>query len=96
MATPDQPIVFISESRVLPGKAEGLRAFLEQGSKQLEAVKPQTLGFLAYLDETAMTLTIVHVFADAAGFDAHVAGADRRSAAAEEFIEAVAASASRA
>jgi hypothetical protein len=34
-----------------------------------------------------MTLTIVHVFADAAGFAAHVEGAGRRSDAASEFIE---------
>ncbi|HEX2370137.1 MAG TPA: hypothetical protein VHM94_12980 [Acidimicrobiia bacterium] len=37
-----------------------------------------------------MTLTIVHVFTDAAGFTAQVVGADHRSDAAAEFIETAA------
>jgi hypothetical protein len=59
------------------------------GSPQLDANKPQTLAFLAYLDEAETTLTIVHVFANAAGFAAHVEGAGDRSDAASEFIESV-------
>lgn len=37
-----------------------------------------------------MTLTILHVFANAAGFAAHVEGADDRSDAAATFIEPLA------
>ena len=44
------------------------------------------MGFLPYLDSTGERLTIVHVFEDAAAFDAHLAGADDRSTAAYEFI----------
>lgn len=90
MAGTDGPIVFISESRVRPGMADAVRTFLDKGAQQLAAAKPQTLAFLAYLDEAATTLTIVHVFADAGGFAAHVEGADTRSAAADELIETLA------
>ena len=90
MVRGDDPIVFITESRVRPGMADAVRAFLDRGSQELAAIKPQTLAFLAYLDDAATTLTIVHVFADAGGFAAHVEGADTRSAAAGELIETLA------
>ena len=70
--TADGPIVFISRSRIRPGKLDGLRSFL------------------AFVDESSMTLTIVHLFANTAGFAAHVEGADDRSAAAATFIEPLA------
>ena len=79
-------IVFISRNRVLPGKLDGLRAFLAAGAPMLEAAKPRTLAFLPYLDAEGEQLSIVHVFADAAAFDLHLAGSSDRSAAAHEFI----------
>src|SRR5215203_2296403 len=79
-------IVFISRNRVLPGRLEGVRSMLATGATALEAVKPRTLAFLPYLDEAGERLTIVHVFADAAAFDLHLAGSDDRSAAAYELI----------
>lgn len=79
-------IVFISRNRVLPGMLDGVRAFLAAGSPMIESSKPRTLAFLPYLDEAGEELTIVHVFADADAFDAHLAGADERSSAAYEFI----------
>jgi hypothetical protein len=89
MAT-DGPIVFISQSRIRPGQLAGLRSFLAVGVPALEAAKPKTLAFLAYVDEASMTLAIIHQFANAAGFAAHVEGADDRSDAAEAFIEPLA------
>jgi hypothetical protein len=74
MAT-DDPIVFISQSRIRPGQLAGLRSFLAVGVPALEAAKPKTLAFLAYVDEASMTLTIIHQFANAAGFAAHDAAA---------------------
>jgi hypothetical protein len=82
-----EPILFTSRSRVRPGKVEGLRAFLAQGLPAIQASKPQTLAMLCYLDSTAETLTIHHLFADAAGFTAHLEGVAERSAGADEFIE---------
>jgi hypothetical protein len=86
----DSPIVFISHSRIRAGQLAGLRSFLAVGVPDLEAAKPKTLAFLAYVDEASMTLTIVHQFADTAGFAAHVEGAEDRSDAAAAFIEPLA------
>ena len=88
--TADGPIVFISRSRIRPGKLDGLRSFLAAGVSALEEAKPRTVAFLAFVDESSMTLTIVHLFANATGFAAHVEGADDRSAAAAIFIEPLA------
>ena len=79
-------IVFISRNRVLPGKLEALRAFLDTGASMLEEAKPRTLAFLPYLDGEGERLSIVHFFADATAFDVHLAGAGDRSAAAYELI----------
>ena len=81
------PIVFISHSRVREGQLSGLKRFMAEGTKLLDAAKPRTLVFLAYLDETESELTIVHAFADAESMDAHMEGVVARSAAASEFIE---------
>jgi len=89
MAT-DGPIVFISQNHIRPGQLAGLRSFLAVGVPALQAAKPNTLAFLAYVDEASMTLTIIHQFANAAGFAAHVQRADDRSDAAAAFIEPLA------
>jgi len=89
MAT-DGPIVFISHSRIRPGRLADLRSFLAVGVPALEAAKPKTLAFLAYVDQASMTLTIIHQFANTAGFAAHVEGANDRTDAAAAFIEPLA------
>jgi hypothetical protein len=83
------PILFTSRSRVRPGKLEGLVAFLRAGLPAIQASKPQTLAMLSYLDDASETLTIHHLFADAAGFAAHLQGVAERSAGADEFIETI-------
>ena len=50
--TADGPIVFISRSRIRPGKLDGLRSFLATGVAALEVAKPRTVAFLAYVDES--------------------------------------------
>jgi hypothetical protein len=87
VAAMTSPIVFISHSRVREGQLSGLKRFMAEGTKLLDAAKPRTLVFLAYLDETESELTIVHAFADAESMDAHMEGVVERSAAASEFIE---------
>jgi hypothetical protein len=81
------PIVFISHNRVREGQLGGLRRFMAEGTKVLEAEKPRTVVFLAYLDDTEAELTIVHAFADADSMDAHMEGVVERSAASFDFIE---------
>jgi hypothetical protein len=88
--TADSPVVFISHSRIRPGQLDGLRSFLTVGVPALEAAKPRTAAFLAYVDEASMMLTIVHLFTNASDFAAHVEGADERSDTAATFIEPVA------
>lgn len=90
MSVQAEPIVFISHSHVKPGKLEPLHAFLLEGTAALQAGKPKTRAFLAYLDDQETTLTIVHVFGDPAAMAAHIEGADERSQAASEFIETTA------
>ena len=90
MSIPNEPIVFISRSRVKPGKVEALRAFLRDGAQGLASSKPRTRAFLAYLDGDSTTLTIVHLFGDAESMAAHLEGVDQRSEVASEFIETVA------
>ena len=85
----DGPIVFISRNRVRPGQLDGLRWFLAVAVPALEAAKPRTLAFLAYVNEATMTLTVVHVFVNAADFAAHVEGADDRSDAVRAFIDPI-------
>ena len=87
MATPSGPVVFISHSRVREGKLEELRRFLRTGAPLLEAGKPRTQAFLAYLDVDAETLSIVHVFPDADAMATHIEGAAERTEASSEFIE---------
>ena len=83
-----EPIVFISRSRVKPGRLDDLRALTREGGKRLEAEKPRTLAFLPYIGADG-DVTIVHVFADAEAFDLHVEGAAERSRGAYELIDPI-------
>jgi len=81
-----EPIVFISHFRVNEGKLEGFRRFFRDGAPLIDAQKPRTVAFLAYADDTAGRVAVVHVFPDAEAMTRHFEGADERSAAAYEFI----------
>ena len=81
------PIVFVSHSRVKDGQLEGFRGFLREGARALEAEKPGTVVFLAYLDASGTEASIVHAFPDADAMDAHLQGVGERSGAADAFIE---------
>lgn len=80
-------IVFISHSRVRDGKVDQLREFMTTGIPLLEAGKPRTLALLPYLSEDETELAIIHVFANADAFDAHLEGVAERAGAADEVIE---------
>jgi hypothetical protein len=82
-----QPIVFISHSAIKDGMVEGFRAFITRGAPMLEADKPGTVAFLAYLDEDGAEASIVHVFPDAEAMTAHLEGVHERSDEADAFIE---------
>ena len=82
-----EPIVFISHFRVKAGKLDSRRRLSHVVTKRLEAEKPRTLVFLAYLDDSGERVSFVHVFGDAESMDLHFQGADERSKAAYEFLE---------
>lgn len=82
-----EPVVFISHFRIREGKADGVTELQRDVTAQLEAEKPRTLGFLAYLSEDGTQISFVHVFADADSMDAHFQGSDDRARAAYEFVE---------
>jgi hypothetical protein len=81
------PIVFISHFRVREGKLDSLRRSVPEATKLLEAGKPRTSVFLAYLDQDGTRATFVHAFADAESMDLHFEGAEARAKASYELIE---------
>ena len=85
-----QPIVFVSHSAILGGQVEEFRDFVRRGAPKLEADKPGTVAFLAYLDEDGSQASIVHVFPNADAMSAHLEGVRERSEEADAFIRTTA------
>ncbi len=83
----NEAIVFVSHFEVKPGHLPAFRAMSDSMILALEAAKPRTATFLAYLTEGGGDLTIVHVFPDPDAMTVHVLGADERSRAAYEHIQ---------
>lgn len=82
-----EPIVFISTHGIKEGKFDEFRKQYEQGVGYIEAEKPETVAFLAYLNEDENEVSTVHVFADATAMDRHLEGAAERSERAAEYLE---------
>jgi hypothetical protein len=85
-----EPIVMISHHRIREGKLDEFRKSYRQATKMLEAEKPETVGFLHYLDEDEGEVTSVHVLPDAEAMERHlegVGGAGGRGSRAFQFLE---------
>lgn len=82
-------IVSISRNRIKAGKLEDFKQFFRQGTPGIEADKPGTVAFLAYLNDEGSEVSIVHVFPDAAAMDRHLEGAAERARAAYEFMQPI-------
>ena len=82
-----EPIVFISHFRVKEGGLDTIRTFAREVFERMEADKPRTLLFRAYVGEQGDRMSFIHVFADADALDSHFEGADERSRMAYEAIE---------
>jgi len=82
-----QPVMFISHFRIKEGMLHAVRELQGVVTPQLEADKPRTLAFLAYLSEDASQIAFVHLFADADSMDAHFGGAQERAKTAYQFVE---------
>ncbi len=81
------PIVFISHNAVKEGKLEGFRAAFGDVARGLNAEKPGTVVFLAYVNEDGTEVSVVHVFPDADAMGLHLEGVEERMGMAVEFIE---------
>jgi hypothetical protein len=82
-----QPIVFISHSRIAPGRRGDFAAAYARAVDLIASTKPRTTLFAAYLDKAAAAVSIVHVFPDAAAMAHHFAGSDERTASVAQLIE---------
>lgn len=81
-----EPVVFVSHFTVKEGTFNELKQHFREVLEILEAEKVRTTAQLAFLDETATNLSIVHVFADAQTMDIHLQGAEERAKAAYELM----------
>jgi hypothetical protein len=84
MAT--RPIVFVSHFTVKAGHGDALRQMWDSVAAELEATRPRTVAYVAFLDETGDRFSIVHVFPDGDAMAAHAVGAGERSRAAFEHF----------
>jgi quinol monooxygenase YgiN len=84
-----EPIVFISNQRIRPGKLEAYKEYYRQVAALTEANKPGTVAHLGYLSEDGAEATIVHVFPDAEAMEAHMRGVGKIAERAAEFMEIV-------
>jgi hypothetical protein len=81
-----KPIVFISHFTVKADHAASLRQMWDSVAADLEATRPRTAAYLAFVDETGNRFSIAHVFPDADAMAAHAVGAGERSRAAFEHF----------
>lgn len=82
-----EPIVFISTHKIRDGKLDGFKERNRQVAQFMEANKPGTVAFLAYLNEDGSEVSIVHVFPDAEAMEQHMEGVGERAKGAAEFLE---------
>jgi hypothetical protein len=82
-----EPIVFLSHFQIKRGKLDDLKQRSGDVSTRLQADKPRTLVFLAFVNEGGTQATFAHVFADAESMDLHFEGAEERSTAAYEYLD---------
>lgn len=81
------PIVFVSKHRIKEGKLDGFKQHYRKGAQLIEANKPHTVLFHAYLNEEGREVSIVHLFPDAGAMDLHMEGVGERAKEAYEFLE---------
>ena len=82
-----EPIVFISTHRIKEGKPDEFRERYREGASAIQSQKPDTVAFLAYLNEDETEVTTIHVFPDTEAMERHVEGAVDRATGAAEFLE---------
>lgn len=85
-----QPIVFISRSRIKEDRQEEFDTFFRERVPIITFGDPGIEALLTYLSEDGRELHIVHLFAHADAFDAHLNGAEERARLAGHYLEGLA------
>jgi len=81
------PVFFLSRFHIKEGRLTAVRQMMSHASAGIQAEKPRTLLFLAYMDADGGRISFLHAFADADSMDQHFVGSEERSRAAYEDIE---------
>ena len=82
-----EPIVFISTHKIKEGQLHEFKKHSRRVAESIEAEKPGTVVFLAYLNEDRTEVSTVHVFPDAESMEFHMEGLADRTKEAAEFVE---------
>jgi hypothetical protein len=82
-----EPIIFVSQQRIKPGKLEGYRQFAQNIAAQFEANRPGTVSFLGYTNEAGTEATFIYTFPSAEAMQAHVQYAAEVAKGSSEFID---------
>jgi quinol monooxygenase YgiN len=81
--------VFISIQRIKHGKHERNASGYREAAEAVQASKPGTVAYLAYMNEDGSDATVIHVFADAETMKSHMQGVGKMARKASEYIEIV-------
>ena len=66
------PLIFISHSRVKPGKLQAYQAHWKQATELVESEKPRMIAFNSYASEDGTDVSTVQVHPDSESLDVHV------------------------
>ena len=72
------PLVYVDCSEVREGALEQLRDAIRALADFIEENEPQLISYAAYFSEDGRQMTVVHVHADSASLDYHMAVAGPR------------------
>ena len=71
----DEPLVYVDQTEVRPGKAEELRTAIAGLAAFVDANEPQLLSYGAFIDPDGRHMTVIHIHRDAASLERHSAAA---------------------
>jgi hypothetical protein len=66
------PLIFISHSRVKPGKLQAYQAHRQQATELVEAEEPRMIAFNSYASEDGTDVSTVQVHPDSESLDVHM------------------------
>jgi hypothetical protein len=79
--------MFISHSRIKPGRLEEFKAFTEKFCRWVDEREPRILAFNVYIDEAGEHYTSVQIHPDAESMEHHMRVLGQEIMATFEFVE---------